>query len=88
MLKHNRSVLEGYGGSVRLNKEWARSVLRRMGFSKRRANSKLKIFPHDFLEIKEQFFIDIKSVVKMEDIPDEIILNWDQTAMKLVPSAS
>ena len=59
-----------------------------MGYSRRRANSKSKILPHDFLYIKEQFLIDIKSVVKMEDIPDELIFNWDQTAMKLVPSAS
>lgn len=26
--------------------------------------------------------------MKFEDIPDDLILNWDQTAMKIVPSAS
>ena len=28
---------------------------------------------------------DIKSIVLMEDIPQEMILNWDQVGMKIVP---
>ena len=31
LLSHNKSMLEDYGGSIRLNREWARSILRRMG---------------------------------------------------------
>ena len=88
MLKHERASLEEFGGTVRLNKEWAKSVLRRLGYTKRRGNSKSKILPENFEKIKEQFLIDIKSVVKMEDIPGELILNWDQTAMKIVPSSA
>ncbi len=30
----------------------------------------------------------MKCVVKMEEIPDALIINWDQTAMKIVPSSS
>ena len=71
-----------------LGKEWAKSVLRRMGFSKRRANSKSKVQPHDFLELKENFLFDIKGVVEMEDIPSSLIINWDQTAVQVVPSCS
>lgn len=59
-----------------------------MGFSKRRANAKVKISPHNFKEIKDHFLLDIKSVVAMEDIPNGLILNWDQTAVKIVPSSS
>ena len=88
LLKHNRNMLEDFGGSIKLNKEWAKSVLRRMGFSKRRANSKSKLLPGDFVEIKKQFLVDIKTIVRMQDIPDQLVLNWDQTAMKLVPSGS
>ena len=80
MLKHNRTDLKEFGGVVNLNKEWAKSVLHQMGFSKRRANSKSKMLPCNFQSIKEQ--------LKMEDIPGDMIINWDQTAMKLVPSAS
>ena len=88
MLKHNRTGLKEFGGLVNLNKEWAKSVLRRMGFSKRRASSKSKMLPCNFQAIKEQFLINVNSVVKMEDIPGDMIIKWDQTAMKLVPFSS
>lgn len=53
-----------------------------------RANFKLNVFPADFKAIKQQLLIDIKSVVVMEEIPEALILNWDQTAMKIFPSSS
>ena len=56
-----------------------------MGFTKRR-NSKSKLAVDNFENIKGQYLTYIRSVVIMEDIPDALILNWDQTAMKLVPS--
>ncbi len=43
LLKHNRSSMNEFGGDIILGKEWAKSILRRMGFSKRRANSKSKV---------------------------------------------
>ena len=81
-LKHTDSI------PVKLSREWARSVLRRMGFSKQRGSSTSKILPKAFAGIKEQYLIDIRSVVKFEDIPEQLILNWDQTAVKVIPSAS
>ena len=86
ILKH-RMCFSG-SEEIRLNREWARSVLRRMGYSKRRACSTNKLSPTNFLELKKQYLVDIKSVVEMEDIPNSLILNWDQTAMKIVPSSS
>ena len=65
MLKHNRTGLKQFGGLVNLNKKWAKSVLHRMGFSKRRVNSKLKMLRYNFQAIKEQFLIDVNSIVKM-----------------------
>ena len=44
-LRHNRSQLEEYGRTIKLNKEWAKSILCRMGFTKQKANSKLKVLP-------------------------------------------
>ena len=86
LLKYNKASLDEFGGPIKLSKEWAHSVLQRMGFSKRRANSKSKLTPANFEEIKEQYLVDIHSVVKMEEIPDTLVINWDQTAMKIVPS--
>ena len=81
LLKHNRTLLEEYGGTVTLDKEWAKSVLRRMGYTKRRANSKSRVLPSDFIKIKEDFLLNIKAVVEIEDIPEFLIINWDQTSM-------
>ena len=88
LLKHDKSSLHEFGGPITLNKDWAVGVLRRMQFMKRRANSKSKVLPTDFEEIKQQFLLDIKSLVVLEDIPKELLINWDQTAMKIVPSSS
>ena len=88
LLKYDKSLLSDFRGPIELNKEWAHSVLRRMGFSKRRANSKSKLTPDNFADAKQIFLIDIYSVIKMEEIPEQLIVNWDHTAMKIVPSTS
>ena len=84
LMKHKSEC----NSEIRLNKEWARSLLRRMGFTKRKANSKSKVLPENFDEIKEQFLIDVRSVIEMEDVPPSLVLNWDHTAMKIVPSSN
>ena len=45
LLKHGKPCVDVNDGKEFLNKEWARSVLHRMGFTKRRASSKSKILP-------------------------------------------
>ena len=86
LLKHNKSHLEEYGGVINLNKEWAKSILCRMGFTKRKANSKSKVLPTNFEEIKCNYLSDIQSIVVMEDVPPELVINWDHTATKIVAS--
>ena len=88
LLKHNRSALKEFGGTVQLSKGWAKQVLHRMGFTKRRANSKAKVTPANFEEIKKTYIIEIKSVVAIEEIPPQLVINWDHTAIKIVPSSS
>jgi len=58
-----------------------------MGFTKRRANSKCKVLPEKFEEIRLQYLADIHSVVEMEDVPPSLVINWDHTATKIVPSS-
>ena len=66
---------EDDGPPIHLTTNWAKSLLYRMGFVKRKG-------------IKEQFLFDIEVVVKMEDIPDDLILNWDHTTINIVPVSS
>ena len=77
MSSTNRSQLYKFGGHLTLSKEWGKSVLRRMGFFKRKANTKVKVSVEDF-EKKDIFLADIKAIVTMEEIPPELVLNWDQ----------
>ena len=88
LLKSKRELLDEYGGPIILTKEWAKSVLRRMGFTKRRANSKSKVTVEDFIQLKIQFLLDIKACIEFEDIPYDMVVNWDQTGLKIVPSSN
>ena len=52
---------------------------------KRKATTKSKLTIHRFEELKEQYLFDIKVVVEMEEIPHDLIINWDQTGINYVP---
>ena len=39
----------------------------------------------DFDAVKEQYLLDIKNVI---EIPDELVINWDQTGIHYVPVSS
>ena len=38
-----------------------------------------------FQELKEQYLADIAAEVIMNDIPHDLIINWDQTGLKIIP---
>ena len=88
ILKDQKTHPEYFINPDVLTRDWARSVLRRMGYSKRRSSTTSKVLPGNFDDIKGQYLSDIQCVVEMEEIPDDMILNWDQTAIKIVPSSS
>jgi len=82
---HDAYLLEENGGKIKLTNDWAKNVLKRMGFVKRKVCSKAKVDPEHFENLNENFFQEIKSVVTIDEIPDELILNFDQTALNYVP---
>ena len=86
--KRDKSLLKENGGSLELTKNWAKSILYRMGFVKRRGNTKAKVSVLHFEALKTQFLFDIKAVVEMQEIPPELIINWEQTGIKTVPVSS
>ena len=83
----NMTMLSEYGGPASLSKGWAKSLLKRMNFTKRAGTTQAKISPERFKELQLQFLQDIVDVVKMEDIPPQLIFNWDQTGLNLVPAS-
>ena len=57
-------------------------------FVKRKGSSTTKMTVEKFEAVKEQFILDIRAVVEMEDIPPELVFNWDQTGISIVPGSS
>ena len=68
-----------------LRKSWAKSILFRMGYVKRRGTTTAKINPDNFENLWETFLEQIRSTVKFEDIPLDLIFNCDQTGLNYVP---
>ena len=57
-----------------------------MNFVKRKATTKKsKVTVSNFEEMRSNYLMDIKAIITLEEIPDDIILNWDQTAIKYIP---
>ena len=48
-------------------------------------DKKPKVTVSNFEEMRSQYLMDIKAIVTMEEIPDDMVLNWDQTAIKYIP---
>ena len=79
-------LLREHGGHIEITKAWAKSLLKRMGYVKRKGSNAGKITVSQFNEIQEEFLADIKAEVVMNDIPNDLIFNWDQTGIQLVPT--
>lgn len=82
---HNSNLLKCNGGYVELSKSWAKYLLQGMGFVKRRASTAGKVSAANFAQLKAQFLFDIQVIRDMEDIPDDLTINWDQTGIHYVP---
>ena len=48
----------------------------------------MKVTVTNFEALKEQFLLDIKAVMEMENIPPELVFNWDHTGISIVPGSS
>ena len=68
---------------------WAKFLVRRIGFVfKRRGSSAANIAVEHFTALKAQYLFDIAAITMMEEIPPELVFNWDQTAISVVPGSS
>ena len=57
-----------------------------MRFVKRKVSNAGKVLVSEFEELKAQFLGDIVAEVAMNEIPPDLIINWDQTALKIIPT--
>ena len=81
--RRDPSLLECNGGHVTLKKSWAKYLLSKLNFVKN--TIKCKVDVKIFAQLKGEYLINIKAVVMLKEITDELIINWDQTGIKYVP---
>ena len=84
---HDRTLLVEHGGHIAITKAWAMSLLQRMGYVKRKATTKSPpgMTPEVFESLKDGFLKQIAKMVQLRNIPDCLIINLDQTGVKLIP---
>ena len=85
LLNKDANLLAANGGGIHLTKDWAKYLFKRMGLVKRKGNTKAKVEVEQFDEMKRLFHQDIRSAVVMDEVPPELIINWDQTGLSYVP---
>ena len=89
IVKSNDSnLLACNGGHVVFTRSWGKSILRRMGFVKRRASTTAKVMVKNFEEAKAQFLLDVRVNIDMDEIPPDLVINWDQTGIHYIPAGS
>lgn len=86
VMYYNPSLLLENGGHIELTQNWAMSLLERM--RRKASTAKSRESEQDFKKKKDQFLMEVAATVSLEDIPAELILNWDQTGIRLVPTSN
>lgn len=85
--KNGPHLLPENGGNVVLGRPWAQSLFRREGFKRRRATTGKIPFRKNFIaEQRLRFTAEIAKHVGENDVSRRLIINWDQTSLKFVPT--
>ena len=78
--------LAEFGGHAKVNRQWAHSLLKCMKFVQRKATTaKSKASKANFAEQKKTLLNNVLATVNMNKILVKLILNWEQTGIKVVP---
>ena len=85
----DRTLLYENGGHLTLTKTWAYSLLKRMGYTKRKASTKTKtnVTEAEFELAKKLYLEKIKLAVADCKIPEDIVINLDQSGINILPSS-
>ena len=73
---------------IEITISWARSLLIRMSYLKRKKEIHYWKLPSRlFDESKEIFLADIAAKAMMNEVPKELVINWDQTGLSIVSTS-
>ena len=78
----------GTCGDIQFTKSWTLSWLKRMGFVKCKATTKSTpiMSAEEITKVKAEFLKQVTGMVQLCNIPESLIVNQDQTGVKLVCS--
>ena len=87
--KH-RTVLALNGGHIELKRSWAKSLMSRMNLVKCRGmtKSRLQLNEEEFKEIQRSYLAEMVHIAQANNVPPQLIINWDQTGLNTVPTSS
>ena len=87
---HDKTLLFENGGHILITRDWALSLLGRMGYVKRKATTKStpRMSEEQSQNVRAMFLKQIAGVATLRKIPDSLIINIDQTGVKLVPAGN
>ena len=85
VVNHDANLLFKNSGYIEITKSWAQRLLEWINLVKRKGTTTVKVLPSNFEKLKKQFLSDVCTTVVMEEIPEELIINWDQTSLKYLP---
>ena len=86
----DHTLLVEHGGHIRLTKSWAVSLMQRMSFVKRHGSTKAKInlSVKEFTCMKQKYLNQIVKLALKKKAPPQLVINWDQTGVNIVPASS
>jgi hypothetical protein len=86
MIKPDNARYEAEGEQI-LTRGLRQSILNRMQFVKRKAIKAAKKLPIDFEQQRNSFYSRIQSSVLEHNVPDDLIINFNETSIFIVPSS-
>ena len=63
-------------------------IIAPFGLCEAKLKSKAKVTPYNIAQMKSNFLVAICVIVKMEEIPSALVLNWDHIDLKYAPVSS
>ena len=86
VIAKDRTLLVENGGHINITRDWALSLMNRMNMVKRKGTtSKNATKNENFEQEKDKFLQKIQERARQHNVPPELIINWDQTGIHIVP---
>ena len=80
-----KNLLRENGGHIDLDRPWAESFLRRVEYVCRKGTKAARKLPFDFIDNKHEFLKCVEDIIKKWSISAELVINFDQTNVSIIP---